>query len=112
MGHSQSDAEAYADEWMASRAALHGPDQVAGGGRTAGDTGRAGVNDENDSSEFRAFRGRTGLIGMGDARINSSIGSQWRTRIRLIDTEVNKTKYTPELKQRLNMNVVLAGREI
>jgi hypothetical protein len=105
-GMSVSNAEVHADNWLSQRAALHGPDQIAGGGRTAGDIGRATTDD------FSQFKERTGLIGMGDARINSSIGSQWRTRVGQIDQEVNKEKYTAEMKGRFNMNVVLVAREI
>lgn len=47
------------------QAALHNPDQVAGG-----------------------FADRIG--GVGDTRINSSIGSQWRYRIDIVDEQINK----------------------
>lgn len=70
-------AEAYASNWMASRAALHGPDQVAGGGRAAGDAGKAALTAASTPAEFKAFKERTGLVGMGGARVNSSVGSQW-----------------------------------
>lgn len=62
-GLSIDDATEQAEEWMSTRAALHDPDQVAGG---------FGTN----------------VTGMGDSRINSSLGSQWRTRIDDIDEQV------------------------
>ncbi len=62
-GMSRKEAEAEADKWMETQAALHDPDQVAGG------------NPEN-------------VTGMGDKEINSSIGSQWRSRVDKIDEAV------------------------
>jgi len=62
-GLSLDDATEQAEDWMSSRAALHDPDQVAGG---------FGSN----------------VTGMGDSRVNSSLGSQWRTRIDDIDEQV------------------------
>jgi hypothetical protein len=100
------DAEIFADNWMSSRAALHAPDQIAGGGRIAGDIGPISTADLSE------FKERTGLTGMGEARINSSIGSQWKSRIGEIDKEVNSDKYTPDDKKEFNMNVILEGVEI
>jgi hypothetical protein len=51
------------EEWLSTQAALHSPDQVAGG-----------------------FADR--LTGVGDRQINSSLGSQWRTRIVGLDAFV------------------------
>jgi len=64
-GLSLDDATEQAEEWMSTRAALHDPDQVAGG---------FGSN----------------VTGMGDGRVNSSLGSQWRTRIDDIDRQVRE----------------------
>ena len=51
-GMSREEAEAKADEWMKDQAALHNPDQVAGGDPKKVD-------------------------GVGDSKVNSSIGGQW-----------------------------------
>ena len=51
-GKSKIEAETLVDEWLRTQAALHNPDMSAGG---------------NPFS----------VTGVGDARINSSIGSQW-----------------------------------
>lgn len=55
-GMSYSEARNEAKNWVSSMAALHNPDQIAGG-----DPGK--------------------VSRMGDARVNSSIGSQWRSRV-------------------------------
>ncbi|MGD6816622.1 polymorphic toxin type 15 domain-containing protein [Metabacillus sp. 113a] len=48
---------------METKAALHNPDQIAGG--------------------------RVDIIGgLGDKRINSSIGSQWKYRIDIVDEQI------------------------
>ena len=52
-----------AQQWLDTQAALHDPDQVAGG---------------------RADR----VTGLGDARVNSSIGAQWPKRIKTIDQQI------------------------
>jgi hypothetical protein len=62
-GHSRTDAKRMADEYMSDKAALHDPDQIAGG---------FGEN----------------VTGMGDKGINSSLGSQWKDRIDGIDAKV------------------------
>jgi len=51
-GLSRIDAEKQADEWLKTQAALHDPDQIAGG------------DPKN-------------VTGMGDSNVNSSIGAQW-----------------------------------
>jgi hypothetical protein len=56
-GLSRADATKQASEWLETKAALHNPDQIAGG--------RADT-----------------IGGMGDKRVNSSIGSQWKYRIK------------------------------
>ena len=63
-GLSYSEAKAQAKLWAETQAALHNPDQIAGGNPL--DIG-----------------------GMGDARINSSIGSQWKYRIGTVDEYIN-----------------------
>ncbi|WP_297429166.1 polymorphic toxin type 15 domain-containing protein, partial [Clostridium sp.] len=62
-GMSYQEAEAQANKWMDSQAALHNPDQSAGG------------NPLN-------------IGGMGDKRINSSIGAQWKYRIDAVDEQI------------------------
>ena len=62
-GMSYDDAVAEANSWAKGKAALHGPDQIAGG---------------------RADN----IIGLGDSRINSSIGSQWKSLIGALDDYV------------------------
>ena len=62
-GLSRSEAQTQAGEWMSTQAALHDPDQIAGG-----------------------FADR--VTGMGDSNVNSSIGSQWRTRIGALDDHI------------------------
>ena len=62
---SPDEAEAQAQQWLDTQAALHDPDQVAGG--------HAGTT-----------------TGLGDARVNSSIGAQWPKRIKGIDAHIRK----------------------
>ncbi len=62
-GMSYQEAETQANKWMESQAALHNPDQIAGG------------NPLN-------------IGGMGDKGINSSIGSQWKYRIDAVDEQI------------------------
>ena len=64
---SYEDACAEANNWAKGKAALHGPDQIAGG----------------NASD---------ITGLGDAKINSSIGSQWKagSRIGKLDTYVDE----------------------
>lgn len=68
-GHSLEDARRMARADMAGQAALHDPDQIAGG---------HGTN----------------ITGMGDARVNSSIGSQWKDRIGSIDRQIREQAAT------------------
>ncbi|QZT40575.1 transposase [Bacillus amyloliquefaciens] len=65
-GLSRADATKQASDWMDTQAALHNPDQIAGG--------RA------DS-----------IGGLGDKRVNSSLGSQWKYRIDIVDEQIRKT---------------------
>jgi len=64
-GMSYSEAKADAQEWIKKQAALHNPDQIAGG----------------DPSK---------VSGMGDAGVNSSIGSQWRSRVEHLKQNVDE----------------------
>jgi len=59
-GNSRSEAKRIAEDWIKTQAALHAPDMIAGGYATK-------------------------ITGMGDTRINSSLGSQWRSRISEMD---------------------------
>ncbi|BAB52835.1 eCIS core domain-containing protein [Mesorhizobium japonicum] len=102
-------AEKFADNWLGTRAALHGPDQIAAGGRMAGDAQAVGI----DESSVIEFKKRTGLVGVGSARINSSIGSQWKSRISKIDQAISDDKkYPSDVKDKANMNVQLTGVEL
>ena len=62
-GKSLKEAEIQAQKWLATQAALHNPDQIVGG---------------NPSN----------IGGMGDKKINSSIGSQWKYRIDEVDEQI------------------------
>jgi phage-related protein len=64
-GIEPEEAREKANKWIKTQAALHDPDQIAGG------------NPEN-------------VTGMGNARINFSIGSQWKTRADVLENGVNK----------------------
>ena len=64
-GLTRKEAKEKADEWIKTQAALHDPDQIAGG------------NPLN-------------VTGMGDKRINSSIGSQWKSRANDVEKQVRK----------------------
>ena len=64
-GMDYNKAKEEAEKYMSDKAALHDPDQVAGG-----------------------FDDR--LTGMGDSKINSSIGRQWQDRIGQIDSKVRE----------------------
>lgn len=83
-GMSYSEAKKEADTWIAGQAALHNPDQIAGG-------------DPNKVSR------------MGDAKVNSSIGSQWRGRIDSMESAIKeyaKDKPPEELaKTKLNVKL-------
>lgn len=77
-------AEEQAQKWMDTQAALHNPDQIAGG-----------------------YADQIG--GMGDKRINSSIGSQWKYRIDAVDEQIQALveKMTPEQLQTTYLNIRL-----
>ncbi|MBC1944402.1 hypothetical protein HCA15_07260 [Listeria booriae] len=63
-GYSFDGAEMEAAKWLENQAALHNPDQIAGG------------NPLN-------------IGGLGNSAINSSIGSQWRYRIDIVDEQIS-----------------------
>ena len=62
-GESRESAQQIAQEWLGNQAALHRLDGIAGGN----------VAD---------------ISGVGDSRINSSLGSQWRSRVSDIDSSI------------------------
>src|SRR5699024_3379725 len=64
-GLTRKEAQKQAENWLSSKAALHNPDQVAGG---------KPLN----------------IGGLGDRGINSSLGIQWRYRIDILDEKVQK----------------------
>jgi len=83
-GKSFDEAEEEAKKWLKTQAALHNPDQVAGG--------------------------RHEIIGgMGDKRVNFSIGSQWRSRIKIVDKQIEEISknMTPEQLKNTYLNVKL-----
>ncbi|WP_394336050.1 polymorphic toxin type 15 domain-containing protein [Bacillus safensis] len=83
-GLTLSKAKKQAKEWLDTQAALHNPDQIAGG-----------------KAE--------GIGGLGDKRINSSIGSQWRYRIDIVDEQIKELvkSMTPEQLKNTYLNVKL-----
>ncbi|WP_313949415.1 polymorphic toxin type 15 domain-containing protein [Bacillus cereus group sp. BfR-BA-01431] len=83
-GLTLSNAKKKAKEWLDTQAALHNPDQIAGG-----------------KAEI--------IGGMGDKRINSSIGSQWRYRIDIVDEQIKELakNMTPEQLKNTYLNVKL-----
>jgi hypothetical protein len=78
------EATAQANAWIKTQAALHDPDQIAGGDPTK-------------------------IIGVGNARINSSIGAQWKTRIDDLDRQIRDiaSNMTDAQKQNTYLNVRL-----
>lgn len=82
MSYKEAKEEAYS--WIKTQAALHNPDQIAGG-----DPGK--------------------VSRMGDAKVNSSIGSQWRSRVGQIRNETNEfaKAYSEEELKKIKMNVKL-----
>ncbi|MGG0462083.1 polymorphic toxin type 15 domain-containing protein [Priestia aryabhattai] len=83
-GLSWDEAEKQASRWLKTKAAFHNPDQVAGGKPL--DIG-----------------------GMGDKRINFSIGSQWKSRIKIVDEGIEEMAkdMTPEQLKNTYLNVKL-----
>lgn len=87
-GLSAEEAKVQAEGWIKTQAALHNPDQVAGG---------------NASN----------IGGVGDKGVNSSIGSQWRYRIDVVDEQIQKAaKGMSEAERKstyLNVNLTYKG---
>lgn len=87
-GLSLKEAEEQAQKWLDTQAALHNPDQVAGG--HASNVG-----------------------GVGDKDVNSSIGSQWRYRIDDVDAQIQKMSESMSEAERnstyLNVNLIYKG---
>ncbi|RIJ63131.1 polymorphic toxin type 15 domain-containing protein [Rummeliibacillus sp. POC4] len=83
-GKSFDEAEKEAKEWLNTQAALHNPDQIAGG--------------KPDK-----------IGGMGHKGINSSIGSQWRYRIDVVDEQIREMarSMTPGQLKNTYLNVKL-----
>ncbi len=81
-GKDPETAEDEAKKWLETQAALHDPDQIAGG------------NPEN-------------VTGMGDKGVNSSIGSQWKTRADDLEEEVNKYVKDNNLSEKDSENTYL-----
>ena len=80
-GLSLKEAEEQAEKWLDTQAALHNPDQVAGG-----------------------YASNVG--GVGDKGVNSSIGSQWRYRIDDVDAQIKKWQRVC-LKQRKTQHILM-----
>lgn len=59
-GFSRKEANELANKWIKKQAALHNPDQIAGGNPLK-------------------------IDGLGNAAVNSFIGSQWKCRIDIVD---------------------------
>jgi hypothetical protein len=83
-GLSRADATKQASEWLETKAALHNPDQIAGG--------RADI-----------------IGGLGDKRVNSSISSQWEYRIDVVDEQIREIakNMSPEQLKNTYLNVKL-----
>lgn len=83
-GLSRKEAEDQASKWIKGQAALHNPDQIAGGNPTD-------------------------ITGMGDTRINSSLGSQWKNNVNEFDKKVrNSTAKMAEAEKKIiRLNVKL-----
>jgi hypothetical protein len=80
----ESEAMDQAQQWMDTQTALHDPDQVAGG---------------------HAHN----ITGMGEKRVNFSIGAQWPKRIKSIDSQVRKQAATMSQQEQENtfLDIVL-----
>ena len=83
-GLSRAEGTKQATEWLETKAALHNPDQIAGG--------RADI-----------------IGGLGDKRVNSSLGSQWKYRIDVVDEQIWEVakNMTPEQLKNTYLNVKL-----
>ena len=87
-GLSLKEAEEQAQKWLDTQAALHNPDQVAGGYAS-------------------------NVSGVGDKCVNFSIGSQWRYRIDDVDAQIQKMAESMSEAERnstyLNINMIYKG---
>lgn len=83
-GMPPAEARAEAKEWLKEQAALHDPDQIAGGDPTK-------------------------VTSVGDRRVNSSLGSQWRSRVDDMDAQIREfaKDLTPEELQNTYLNIKL-----
>lgn len=85
-GMSREEAEQAADDWLKTQAALHDPDQIAGGNPNH-------------------------VTGMGDRAVNSSIGAQWRGQADDLEAAVrkyiNENNLSDEELNTIKMNVIL-----
>lgn len=83
-GLSRIDAKIQAEEWIKTQAALHNPDMIAGGKPS-------------------------NIQGLGDAGVNSSLGSQWRHRIDEVDKQIMEIakNMTQEQLENTRLNVKL-----
>ncbi|MGI4759314.1 MAG: type VI secretion system tube protein TssD, partial [Janthinobacterium lividum] len=79
----ESEAMTVATQWLATQAALHDPDQVAGGNSQT-------------------------VTGLGDARVNSSLGAQWPKRIKGIDAQVRKQAATMSQREQEDTLLTIA----
>ena len=78
-GLSYSDAKKIIDDFMSTKSVLHDPDQVVGGYGNK-------------------------MSGLGDTNVNTSIGSQWKSRVKIID------KYIDEISQVLSVEELLESK--
>ena len=83
-GMTYSEAKLEAGTWLKTQAALHNPDQIAGGDPTK-------------------------VSRMGDAAVNSSIGAQWRVRVSQLGDGVSEyaKSFSAEELKIIKMNVKL-----
>ncbi len=81
---SYADAKKEAEDWMKKQAALHNPDQIAGG----------------DPAKVSRI---------GDASVNSSIGGQWKQKVKELQQAVDEfsKNYTADELEKIKMNVKL-----
>ena len=84
-GMSYNQARKQAKEWIKTKNALHNPDEVAGGNPVHVDS-------------------------IGDAKVNQSIGGQWKSRIGQIDKQIRKLEknMTEEEKKTTYLNIKLS----
>ena len=64
-GMNYTEAKAEAEKYLQGKAALHDPDQIAGGDPAI-------------------------IERLGDSAVNSSIGSQWKVNVKILDRDINK----------------------